>query len=218
MPDSGWRISVVDSAGLVPGASASLAFRSDGGQVVRAGAQADPTGHGTGVLAVLAPALGSSPLLVAQVFPDEGPTTAAAVAAAIDWSVECGANLLHLSLGLAVDRPVLAAAVANALRHGVVIVAATPARGPASYPAAYDGVLAACGDARCAPGEIAWLAPGRYAGHPSRPGDPTRGGASLGAAWVTRYLLGLAAPVDPSGAEAALRAGASYRGPERRGR
>ena len=104
MPDSGWRISVVDSAGLVPGASASLAFRSVGGQVVRAGAQADPTGHGTGVLAVLAPALGASQLLDAQVFPDEGPTTAAAVAAAIDWSVEGGANLLHLSLGLAGDR------------------------------------------------------------------------------------------------------------------
>jgi hypothetical protein len=214
----GWRVALVDSAGRVAGALATRAFRSVAGSVISGEAQADPTGHGTGLLTVLEPALVSSQLIVAQVFPAPGPTSAAAVAAAIDWSVAQGVDLVHLSLGLADDRPVLAEAVARASRRGCVVVAASPARGRASYPAAYPGVLAACGDARCAPGEIAWLAPGRYAGHPFRPGDATRGGASIGAAWVTRYLLGRAAPLDPAGAEAVLSAGASYRGPEHRGR
>jgi hypothetical protein len=211
-----WRIALVDSAGVVDGAEVARAFRSVGGTVASTAPESDPTGHGTALLTILAPALRRSSLLIAQVFPAPGPTSAAAVAAALDWCCEQRASLIHLSLGLAGDRPVLAAAVDRAVKRGCVLVAATPARGRVAYPAAYAGVLAACGDARCGPQDIAWLAPGRYAGHAFLPDHPARGGASIGAAWVTRFLLERDGPLDRAGAEGALQAGARFRGPERR--
>ena len=69
-------------------------------------------------------------LLLGQVFTTLGPTSGAAVAAAIDWAVERRAGLIHLSLGLASDRAVLGLAVQRAIDAGCILVAAMPgARG-----------------------------------------------------------------------------------------
>ncbi len=63
-------------------------------------------------------------------FLDGRPASAAAVAAAVDWAVAAGADLIHMSLGLAADRAVLGAAVQRAVELGRIIVAAAPrARG-----------------------------------------------------------------------------------------
>ena len=95
-----------------------------------------------------------------------GRASAAAVAAAVDWAVEHGASLVHLSLGLTADRAVLRAAVERAIRAGCVIVAASPARGPRVYPGAYPQVIRGTGDARCAPGELSCLQPGLFGACP----------------------------------------------------
>jgi type VII secretion-associated serine protease mycosin len=74
------------------------------------------------------------------------PTT---LAAAIDWAVDHDAGVVCVSTAVAIDDTVLRAAVANAVSHNVVVVAAVGDGEPAgdqpaavaSYPAAYDGVI-----------------------------------------------------------------------------
>jgi len=131
-----------------------------------------------------------------------GVTTAAALAAAIDWSVREGANLIHMSLGLREARQILAKAVAAAVEAGCIIVASTPARGEGTYPARYAGVIRATGDARCQRDEISDLhskqadfggCP-RYASESASSGRARLGGASLGAAHVTRLLVAQLGP------------------------
>jgi hypothetical protein len=155
-------------------------------------------------------------LLLGQVFTDAGPTSGAAVAAAIDWAVSRRAALIHLSLGLASDRAVLADAVARALEAGCILVAAAPARGVPVYPAAYAGIIRATGDARCAPGELSCLGPSFFGACPRLEAGPgARGGASIGAAWVTHALLD--APAEAAAtAVARLTAASTYFGPERK--
>jgi hypothetical protein len=226
-----WRVALVDSCGSRPEAvDAALidaaAFVTDGQQVERRPTAADPTGHGSRIAEVLAGRRSrgrSIELLLGQVFTSSGPTSGAAVAAAIDWAVARRAGLIHLSLGLSSDRAVLGTAVQRALDAGCILVAAVPARGALVYPAAYPGVIRATGDARCVPGEWSCLGPWFFGGCPriesldvSGPGG-VAGGASIGAAWVTRSILD-----EPAGATArdlavTLTARAKYTGPERRG-
>jgi subtilisin family serine protease len=129
-------------------------------------------------------------LFVGQVLDHRGVTTAAALAAAIHWSVEVGANLIHTSLGLREDRQTLAEAVAAAVAAGCIIVASTPARGAGTHPARYPDVIRATGDARCRWDEISDL----HSSQADFGGCPRLGGASLGAAHVTRFLVEHVAP------------------------
>lgn len=209
-----WRLGLIDSgADRVP-LLAAARFGADGGH---GAAGDDPTGHGTRIARLLADARPGLELVLAQVFESGAPTSAAAIAAALDWCRAEGANLLHLSLGLAADRAPLAAAVARAVEAGCLVVAATPARGAPVYPAAYAGVIRATGDARCAAGEISRLAAATFGGC-VRAGPGGRG-ASVGAAAVSGALVDWVAP-GSSYREAvrALAARARYDGPERRGR
>jgi hypothetical protein len=231
-----WRIGLIDSCGgglkSIDGAGAGTAVAvadaaafvdRDGGVECRE-TVADPTGHGTRIAELL---ISGRPveLLLGQVFTNVGPTSGAAVAAAIDWAVERRAGLIHLSLGLAGDRAVLGLAVQRAIDAGCILVAAMPARGAPVYPAAYPGVIGATGDARCAPHELSALRPWFFGGCPrlevaSRMANghiegPASGGASIGAAWVTRAIVQEPA-LAASAAVAALTARAKYRGPERR--
>jgi subtilisin family serine protease len=218
-----WRVGLIDS-----GCEAQeLAIVAAGAFVARAGRlespppppATDPTGHGTRIARILAAAGTPLEFVVAQVFDSGGPTSAAAVAAAIDWCVALGAPLLHLSLGLAADRAVLRTAIERALAAGCVVVAATPARGAVAYPAGYGGVIRGTGDARCAPGEIAALDPDTFGGCVRLAADGGRvpgSGASIGAAHVSRALLERAAPGGGRRAAiAALAVAASYHGRER---
>jgi len=218
--DVTWKVAVIDSCGRWPGALEAAAFSSVGDAVTLLPVSEDPTGHGSAITELLATSGQSVDMLLAQVFTRPGATTAAAVGAAITWSVARGARLIHLSLGLRADRPVLSSAVANAVNSGCILVASTPARGGPVYPAAYTGVISATGDARCAPGEWAVLDDGSFAGHLGDLHGRTLAavrGASIGAAWISRAILGLPCETSASLAIAALVARATYRGRERRG-
>jgi hypothetical protein len=220
-----WRVGLIDSCGGgLEGIDAAAAFVARDGRVECRETVADPTGHGSRIAELL---LRGRPveLLLGQVFTTLGPTSGAAVAAAIDWAVERRAGLIHLSLGLAGDRAVLGTAVQRAIDAGCLLVAAMPARGAPVYPAAYPGVIRATGDARCAPHELSALRPWFFGGCPrlevasrvanGRADDRASGGASIGAAWITRAIVQEPA-LAASAAVAALTARAKYRGPERR--
>jgi hypothetical protein len=221
----GRRIALIDSCGSWPGASDAAAFADDGGQVERREPAPDPSGHGSRVAQLLTSGDAAVELLLAQVFLDAQPASAAAVAAAVDWAVAVHADLIHMSLGLAADREVLSAAVARAVGRGCLIVAATPARGALVYPAGYAGVIRGTGDARCAPGELSHLGDWLYGGCPrfdaatlGKAASAVVGGASIGAAWVTRSILNGPQAPTASGTVEALTAMALYQGPEARGR
>ncbi|VAV96967.1 hypothetical protein MNBD_ALPHA01-1942 [hydrothermal vent metagenome] len=157
--------------------------------------EADRLGHGTAVVDIIRHYAPKVTLYNARVFDDRGVTTAARVAAALDWLVLQRADVINLSLGLQQDRDILRTSCARAVAAGVILVAASPARGQVTYPAAYDGVIRATGDARCGPGEISFLAspqadfgacPRALNQSPDQP--PRHGGASLGAAHISGQL------------------------------
>ena len=216
------RVALID-AGVAARHAARVAaartFRLAGERVVTedgvAAACAGALAHG----AALADVLCGPPevaLLVARVFEHDLAASAAQLAAALDWAAEEGAQVANVSAGLREDRAPLRDAIARALARGVFVVAAAPARGSAVYPAAYEGVIRATGDARCAPGEISWLgsAHADFGAH-ARAGE-TRG-ASAGCARISAKLAALlAAGVAPARAIEALRGAANYVGPERR--
>ena len=157
-------------------------------------------------------------LVVARVFGERLVTSAAQLAAALDWAALRGAVLANLCAGLREDREVLREAVVRALARGVVLVAASPARGEPVYPAAYAGVVRATGDARCALGEHSWLgsAHADFGAH-VRAGAVR--GASAGCAHVSARLAALLADgASPARALEALRERVHHTGPERRAR
>jgi hypothetical protein len=235
-----WRVGLIDSCGgglegigasAVEHASSvvdAAAFVARDGRVECRETVADPTGHGSRIAGLLSSGRPVE-LLLGQVFTTLGPTSGAAVAAAIDWAVERRVGLIHLSLGLAGDRAVLRLAVQRAIDAGCVLVAAMPARGAPVYPAAYPGVVRATGDARCAPEELSYLGPWFIGGCPrlevaagtakgradDRADGGATGGASIGAAWVTHAILQQSPLAAPAIVDA-LTARATYLGPERR--
>jgi subtilisin family serine protease len=208
-----WRVAVIDSGlddsgiprGLARIPIASRRFVDNGREVLTTSVESDPIGHGSDVYGIICGASCTTDLLVGQVLDHRGAATAAAVAAAITWSVDTGANLIHMSLGLREDRHVLAAAVALAVGAGCIVVASTPARGESTFPARYPQVIRATGDARCQRDEISELSsaqadfgacPRHVRSHDSAigPGPARFGGASLGAAHLTRFLVDRVAP------------------------
>ncbi|MFP5515079.1 MAG: hypothetical protein ACLGJC_18580 [Alphaproteobacteria bacterium] len=213
------RIAVIDSGITLPGVPVAdrAAFRLREGTLgmERLPARPDRIGHGSAVAAAVLAQAPAADLIDAQIFHDRITASPAAVAAALRWAVGCGAKLATLSLGLPADRPVLRAAVEEALSHGLLLVAASPARGGPVWPAAYPGVIAATGDARCAPGEVSVL-PAAFGTCPRRTdGDPRAGGASLAVGHLAG-LLAAAAPPSHEAALAHLQRSARWHGRERR--
>ena len=215
----------------LPDPVAACRFIDDGHSVLCSALVPDSLGHGTSVAEVICSGRNTAwrcDLLIGQVLDHRGVTTAAALAAAIDWSVREGADLIHMSLGLREDRQILAEAVAAVVEAGCIIVASTPARGEATHPARYAGVIRATGDARCQWDEISDLHSGQadYGGCPRYALEPAAsdhanairlGGASLGAAHVTRFLAENVAPgLDAAAVRTQLSAMARYTGVENR--
>lgn len=213
-----WRVGLIDSCGAFPAASSAARFVAVAERVVRVECGPDPTGHGTRIASIIAGNTDEAELVLVQVFTSATPTSAAIIAAAVDWAVSENAQLLHLSLGLAADRPILQAAIARAIARGTVIVAAMPARGGPVFPAAYPGVIRGTGDARCQPRELSALEPGAFGGCPWHGmADGLRGqGASVGAAAVTRALIRSGGPEPYASVIKRLTALSSYSGPESR--
>jgi len=164
----------------------------------------DTFGHGTAVCDVILHYTPKLALYNAQVFDGRGVTTAASVAAAIDWLVQEKVPVINLSLGLREDREILKIACAKAAAAGIILIAASPAQGAATYPSAYPGVIRATGDARCAVGEISFLdslqadfggcargispdqnPPPSQASQARQAGEPNIGGSSIGTAHVS---------------------------------
>lgn len=223
MPERAWTVAVVDSGVGTPpehGVTRVVRFVDEGSRVLRQAPIEDPIGHGTVVAAIVASSPRPVRLLIAQVLNERGVSTAAALAAAVDWAVQCRADLLHMSLGLAADRAVLRAAIGRAVEARTLIVAATPARGVATYPACYSGVIRATGDARCGREQISYLGTsaadfGARPVYRSRLGKMTRG-ASVGAAHLSRYILAhvAAGSAAPDAVEVLVRS-AAFHGAER---
>lgn len=214
------RVGIVDSGGPAAEMADAAAFGSGGG---RRSPVPDRLGHGSAVARVILRACPEAAIRHAQVFDARPVTSARRVAAAVDWLAGAGdVDLICLSLGLAANRPELAGAVAQARGAGVHLVAAHPARGPAPYPAAYDGVVAATGDARCGWDQLSALGPrlfGAWCNSPER-GGQGMGGASLGTARVAGHvaamLLAAGRSLHHDALLARLSGCAVFRGRERR--
>jgi len=148
------KVAIIDS-GIGPGLDADLGAQvtmrlAEDGQVrCSAGDRTDSLGHGTAVASLVLARAPRCSLLSAQVFYATRPTTAQVIAAAIEWCIAEGARVVNLSLGLREDRRVLRESCLAAIARGVLLVASHPARGGATYPAAYPGMLAVSGDIRC---------------------------------------------------------------------
>ena len=202
---------------LDSGVAAALAERIAGCRCFTdAPPAADRRGHGSAIARIiLHHALGAR-LLVADVFGARDRATPEAVAAGLDWLRMEKARIVNLSFGLREDRAILRAAVEAALTAGMVLLAATPARGAGVFPASYPGVIRVTGDARCASGEISALG-GRPAdfGACPRALDGEVGGASFAVGHASGLLA--ARLTDGRGEpEAELARLARFHGPERR--
>ena len=223
MPEPVWRVAVLDS-GIAPLPSPGIRgirrFVDEDDRVIEREPLADPVGHGTVVAGIIAAGARRPQLLLAQVLNERGRCTAAVLAAAIDWALAEGTQLLHLSVGLLQDRGVLRSAVERALASGVLIVAATPARGRAAYPAFYPGVIRVTGDARCSGEEVSYLGTpsadfGACPLHESSSARVSRG-ASIGAAHLSRFIISrVAAGLEAAATRETLIRLASFHGPER---
>ena len=221
MPERCWRIALIDSGvnanGPVNPVDACR-FSDTGLTVSATPVLADRLGHGSLMVRIIGQCAAIE-LLNAQVFGASMSTTAAAVAAAIDWSVAQRADLLHLSLGLRENRAVLDGAVSKAIAAGCIVIASTPARGEMSYPARYPGVIRATGDARCSVEEISWLASPQadFGACPRFGAQHGAGGASVGAAYLTRFIVANLRPgFDTAHIRSELTKLARHRGPESR--
>ncbi|MDR2690312.1 MAG: S8 family serine peptidase [Azoarcus sp.] len=227
------RVGLVDSGALPEqreAVAAATAFVYEDERLVSIEAQPDILGHGGAVLAIVRHLAPEARFHIAQVFHARHVTTAAQVVAAIDWLVETGVDLINLSLGLREHRPALEMACRRACAAGVVLCAATPARGAPVFPAAYEDVWRMTGDARCSRHEIsslmtphadfgAHVLPLPFAGN-------GHGGASMGCAHMSGHIAALLAWHEaPSRADPArlrdwlrerLRQQARYHGPEQR--
>lgn len=219
-------VGLIDSgvdAATAANLAASRAFRlAADGEVSAVAPEADRLGHGAALAAILARAAPGVRLLSAQVFSDTLSCSAAQVAAALDWLVLQEARLVNMSFGLRRDRDVLRLACARAQAAGVILVAASPARGAPVYPASYPGVIRATGDARCAVDEISCLATDQadFGAH-VRTGGGSVAGASVGCAYLSAFAAAFLAG-NPGASVDELRAWlagrATYQGPERRTR
>lgn len=217
------RVGVIDSGGPENELEGALAFQLDGMAVT---AHGDRLGHGTAIASTIRRACSGVVITHAQVFDDRAVTSALCVAAALRWFASMEeTNRMHIlcmSLGLREDRSPLREAVEMAVQAGILIVASHPARGGPCYPAAYPGVIAGTGDARCSWDQVSRLGVGLFGAWSNSPehGGQGMAGASLGAARLAGHIAQiLSAEGRLAGADAAmdhLAQRASYFGPERR--
>lgn len=100
-------------------------------------------GHGTHITGIIARVSPQSKLLPVRVLNSNGRGNTFALAYAIEWSVEQGADVINLSLGADANSHVLNDVIDEALAKGVIIVAAAGNINSDEplFPASYPGVL-----------------------------------------------------------------------------
>jgi subtilisin family serine protease len=218
------RIGIIDSGHSAAQAGQVVVARrfwlaADGLQ--EGAAALDGLGHGTAVLAAIAARAPTARFCVAQVFSERWLTSPLQIAAAIYWLMEQDVALINLSLGVRQDRPLLRDACAAAQAAGILLCAASPARGEPVFPASYPGVLRVTGDARCTPGQWSWLhSPQADFGAPVAAASGGLAGASIASAVLSGHAA--AYLLEQPGADLAqllehLQQQAAFIGPERRG-
>lgn len=178
----------------------------------------DALAHGTAVANIV---LGLAPqvrLLDAQAFGQDRQAEPIRVAQAIEWCVAQRAQVINLSFGLRGDHIALRVACAAAIAEGVILVASWPARGGSVYPAAYPGVIAVCGDARCAENQWSEIETRRLYGAPACAADGrTPGGASYATARLSGHAaryLDMQPTANVEGFRAWLTSAAAFHGRE----
>ncbi|MDB5099692.1 MAG: peptidase, partial [Cyanobacteria bacterium RYN_339] len=104
-----------------------------------AGTVAARTNNGTGIAGVA----GGCKVLAVKVMDANGGGDVSNISAGIDYAVKAGAKVINLSLGAPQESQILHAAVQQAVKAGVVVVAAAGNDGSTTrnYPAAYPEVL-----------------------------------------------------------------------------
>jgi len=223
MPADPVCVGIVDSgAGPYQQVAGAAAFVFRENQLWLEPARPDALGHGSRVIEIIQALAPDVDIVSAQVFLERYTTTAAQVASAMDWLLDQGVRVINLSLGLRQDRPVLRQACERALAKGVLVCAASPARGEPVYPSAYPGVFRMTGDARCERHDISCLNTA-FAdfGACVRPVDGQVGpaGASLGCAHLSAHLARYLATENnpcPESARHWLEGQSVFYGPERR--
>ena len=146
----GVRVAVIDSGvhpqhphiradRILPG----IAILVDGTVLAGEEATLDRLGHGTAVTAAIQEKAPDAEILPVRVFHDALKTSARALAAAIDRSLELGADVINLSLGTVnpAHRQRFTELIARANERGTLVVAAREAQGQLCWPGALDGVL-----------------------------------------------------------------------------
>ena len=179
--------------------------------------------HGTAVAEIVLSRAPQAAIVSARVFRGRRPASAQVVTAGLEWLIAQRVHAVNMSFGLAHDRDALRETCRAAIEAGVLLVAAAPAAGAMTFPAAYPGVIRVTGDARLAPGELSFLGDSRAdfgaaAGGPAHRPHTPGGGASLAAAHFTGELARVMA-AGATGGEVVelLRRECSYFGRERRG-
>lgn len=182
--------------------------------------EADAIGHGSEIARILLENNPGVDLLIAQVFAEQRKCSTAQVAAALDWLVGCGAAVVNLSFGIRQPDVRLRLACERASTAGTILVAAAPARGAPTFPAAYPFCIAVSGDARCSNAQISWLGTAAvdFGAYPfAVSGNPQNGGASFAAARIAARIAGLlSGTVAASGIRARLQQQCNFHGPERK--
>lgn len=151
---------VVIGAGSAADPTHDSAAHAALGQAARAGDPratspfdvSDRIGHGTAVAAAIREKAPDVELLSVKVFHRALTTNAEALAEGIARSVALGARLINLSLGTANEahEALLAAAVADATRHGALVVSASESGGVRWLPGALLDVVGVIADWECA--------------------------------------------------------------------
>jgi len=193
------RIGLLDSGGRAALAGRVLARAhfelGRDGQLTESYPIVGRDGHGNalaGIIAALAP---ETRFLDAQVFDRRGVSSPAVVAAGLDWLVRNDARVVNMSFGLIEDREVLRLACRRAREAGVVMFAATPARGQRVFPAAYPGIIRVCADGRCGYRELSVLEGGAadFGACPFPLAQYAYGRVSGGASYAVAHATGIAA-------------------------
>lgn len=129
-------------------------------------------------------------LYSAKVFHERLITSAGQVARALDYLRECEVDIIHMSLGMRNDYPMVRARCEAYLCNGGIIIASTPTQGSAAvFPAAYPGVIRVCADGRCRDAHIRLLEhdPIRFGASPLSDDTEVRG-SSVAAARVSAVV------------------------------
>ncbi|MGQ0641689.1 MAG: subtilisin-like serine protease QhpE [Gemmatimonadaceae bacterium] len=152
----GIRVAVIDSGiaaghphvgAVSDGVSLVADVRSDYG---------DRHGHGTAVAAAIREKAPDAELLAVRVFDRTLVTSADALAAAMRWAADHGAQLINLSLGTPNEErsTVLREALDYALRRGALVVAAMDLDGRMVLPGGLSGAIAVRLDRQCERDEL----------------------------------------------------------------